>query len=253
MKKVNYHTHTTGSDGMLKPEDLIKVAIKKGFDVLGITDHYHFPKGFRDLENESYSDEHYKELKRLKEKYKGKIKVLVNVEFDWLEDYKKWVMKEAIRRKYDYRFISVHFLKVEKAYLPLDYSEEVFQKMIKDKGGIKKLVQDYYSTFRDAINTGCFDVVGHLDMIKIWNKNKKYFSGKEDWYKEEIQKTLRLIKKKNMKIDLNTAGLRKPCAEQYPSLDILKEAKKMKISFLVGTDAHKQEELEAGLERIEIP
>tara|TARA_Y100000310_G_scaffold321348_1_gene378849 strand:- start:1419 stop:2189 length:771 start_codon:yes stop_codon:yes gene_type:complete len=247
MKKVNYHTHTTGSDGKLNPEELIKKAIKDKFDVLGITDHYHFPTGFRNWGNEFYSDEHYKELNLLKKKYKNKIKIFVNVEFDWLKDYKKWIQQEATKRKYDLRFISVHFLKVGKEYIPLDHSERSFQKMIKDVGGIKKLITKYYFSLRDAIKTDCFDVVGHLDIIKIWNKDKRYFSGKENWYKREIQKTLKLVKKKNMKIDLNTSGLRRPCAEQYPSLDILKEAKKMKILFLIGTDAHNPKELEAGL------
>jgi len=244
MKKANYHIHTTGSDGKLKPEDWIKIGIKKKFDVLGFTDHYHFPPCFRDWGNEFYSDEHYKELNKLKEKYKDKIKILVNVEFDWLEDYGEWIKKEAIKRKYDYRFISVHFLKIGEEYIPLDYSEKVFQQMVKEIGGIKKLVKEYYFSLRQAIKKGCFDVVGHLDIIKIWNKDKKYFSEQKNWYMEEVKKTLKLIKKGKMKIDLNTSGLKKPCSEQYPSLEILKEAKKMKIPLLIGTDAHKPEELE---------
>jgi len=250
MKKVNYHTHTTGSDGKLKPEDWIKIAIKKKFDILGITDHYHFPAGFRDWGNDYYSDGHYNELNKLKKKYKGKIKILVNVEFDWLKDYKKWIKEEATKRKYDLRFISVHFIDDGDKGTPIDYNEESFQNLIKYHEGIKNLVKYYYGELRKAIKMGCFDVVGHLDIIKIWNKNKKYFSGNESWYKREIQKTLKLIKKKNMKIDMNTAGFRKPCAEQYPSKEILEEAKKMKISFLIGTDAHKIEELEAGLKEI---
>lgn len=249
-EKVNYHTHTTGSDGKLKPEDLVKLAIKKKFKILAITDHYHFPPKFRDWGNDYYSKEHYLELKRLKIKYKNKIKILVGVEFDWIKDYKKWIKQEAVRKKYDLRLVSLHFIKIGNEYIPIDWKEEAFQKMIKDVGGIRKLVKIYYSGLRDGINTGCFDVVGHLDIIKIWNKNKKYFSGGEKWYLKEIEKTLKLIKKKRMKIDLNTSGLRKPCAEQYPSFEILKEAKRMKIPIIVGTDAHKLEELESGLKEV---
>ncbi len=253
MKKVNYHIHTTGSDGKLRPEDWIKLAIKKKFDILGITDHYTIPKGFRKPNNEMYSyysEKHYKKLIELRNKYKDKIKIFVNVEFDWFEEYKDWLKKEATRRRYDLRYISVHYIKTKKEYIPLDWTEEGFQDMIKSFGTVKKLVKWYYSSLRKAINLGCFDVVAHLDIVKIWNKNKKYFSGKENWYKLEIQKTLKLIKKKNMKLDLNISGFRKPCAEQYPSKDILEEAKKMKIPLLVGTDAHKAEELEAGLNLI---
>ena len=243
MKKVNYHTHTTGSDGKMKPDELVKLAIKKKFDLLGITDHYHFPRGFRDWGNEYYSDEHYAELKRLKKKYGWKIKILVNVEFDWLKDYKVWIKSEATKREYDLRFISVHFLKIGKEYYPLDYTDETFKGMVKDSGGIKKIVGAYYRELRTAIKTNCFDVVAHFDLIKIWNKDKKYFSGGEKWYKKEVTKTLKLIKKKNMKMDLNSSGLRKPCGEQYPSSEILAEAKKFGIGFLEGTDAHKPDEL----------
>lgn len=251
--KINYHTHTKGSDGKLKPEDLIRLAIKKKFEFLGITDHYTVPKGFREPGNELYSfypEEHYQELISLKDKYKDKIKVLVNVEFDWLEEYKDWLKKEATKRKYDLRYISVHYIKTKKEYLPLDWTEEEFNKLIKSFGSIKKLVKWYYSSLRKAIKLECFDVVAHLDIIKIWNKDRKYFSEYEKWYKDEVYKTLKLIKKKNMKIDLNTSGLRKPCAEQYPSFWILEEANKMKIPFLIGTDAHNAEQLEFGLEEV---
>lgn len=247
MKKENYHTHTTGSDGELKPEELVRLAIKKKFKILGITDHYHFPPGFRDWGNDFYSDEHYETLEKLKEKYKSKIKIFTNIEFDWLPDYAGWIKKEATRKSYDYRFVSVHFLKLRQECIPIDYSEEEFQKMIDKAGGIKKLVRLYYSTLREAIKSGCFDVVAHMDLIKIWNKNQKYFSGEEPWYEKETAKTLKEIKKQNMKLDLNTAGLRKPCAEIYPGKRILEEAEKLNIQLLVGTDAHKADELESGL------
>ncbi|MFH1521692.1 MAG: histidinol-phosphatase HisJ [archaeon] len=251
--KANYHTHTTGSDGKLQPGDLIKLAIKKKFKVLGITDHYHIPAGFRNPSNEMYSyysDEHYSELCKLKKKYRDKIKILVNVEFDWIGDYKKWLKKEAIRRKYDLRYISVHYIKMKKGYVPLDWTEKGFQEMIKDFGSVKKLVRWYYSSLRKAIKMNCFDVVAHIDLIKIWNKDKKYFSGDEEWYKKEVSKTLKLIKKMKMKIDLNSSGLKKPCSEQYPSSKILMEAKKIGISFLIGSDAHNSGELENGLEKV---
>src|SRR4030042_1708493 len=126
MEKIKYHTHTTCSDGNLKPVDLIRLAIKKKFKILGITDHYHFPPGFRDWGDKYYSDEHYKELNRLKRDYKDKIKILVNVEFDWLKDYKEYI-KSAAKREYDYKFVSVHFLKIKGEYLPIDDSQEVFE------------------------------------------------------------------------------------------------------------------------------
>ena len=70
---------------------------------------------------------------------------------DIIKDYKKWIKQES-KRKYDYKFVSIHFLKVGKEYIPVDHSEKSFQKMIRDTGGIKKLVKIYYSDLRKAIN-----------------------------------------------------------------------------------------------------
>lgn len=39
MGKADLHTHTTASDGAVKPEDLIKRASEKGLETLAITDH----------------------------------------------------------------------------------------------------------------------------------------------------------------------------------------------------------------------
>jgi histidinol-phosphatase (PHP family) len=254
MKKENHHTHTTGSDGNLKPEELVKLAIKKKFDVLGITDHYSIPPGFRNSDNEDYeyySKEHYGEIRKLQKKYKDKIKIEVNVEFDWIKDYANWIKKEALKRTYDLRFVSIHYLEDGDRKVPLDWKEEGFLDSVRYFGSVKKVVKWYYKNLRQAVKSGCFDVVSHLDIIKIWNKNKKFFDDGESWYKKEVLKTLDLISRKKMKLDLNSAGLRKPCKEQYPAEWIVGEAKKRNIPLLIGTDAHKVDELESGLGNIQ--
>ena len=248
MKRENYHLHTTISDGKLKPEELIKLAIKKNLDTICITDHYHLPPDFKEERNDFYSEKDYRTLRRLQVKYKNKINILVGVEFDWLKDHKEWTGKEASRKKYDYKLLSVHFLKSKGGYSFIDLSEEGFDETIKKEGGIKKVVEAYYGGLREGIKTGYFDAVAHFDIIKIWNKDKKYFSGKEKWYESQVRETLKLIKKKSMKMEINTAGWRKPCNEQYPSEWILKEALNRGIPILIGTDGHKKEEIDYKLD-----
>jgi histidinol-phosphatase (PHP family) len=238
MKRVSYHTHTTFSDGKISAEKLIKLAIKKNYEVLALTDHYRNPPGLKDWGNDYYTYENYLELKKLKKKYKGKIKILVGVEFDWLPGYEKWVLGQVGKRKYDLKLISIHFLKIGKDYDPIEYTGEYFEKMIKKIGGIRKLVKLYYRTLRTAVKTKKFDVVSHLDLIKSWNEDSKYFSEEKRWYRREVIKTLNQIKKTGMKIDFNLKGLRKPCKSTHPSKWVMKEIKVRKIKTLVGTDAH---------------
>jgi histidinol-phosphatase (PHP family) len=246
--KENYHLHTTISDGKFKPEELIRLAIKRKFKTIGITDHYKFPPAFKEEKSDFYSDRDYRNLIKLRDKYIDKISVFIGVEFDWFSEHKDWIIKETKKRHYDYKFISMHFVKVNEKNEPIDLFADTFDDSVK-KIGIKNLVESYYNELREGIKTGCFDVVAHLDLIKIWNKNKRYFSGDEKWYKRQINETLRLIKKENMKLELNTSGWRRECKEQYPAEWILKEAIKLKIPIIVGTDCHWKEHLEFGLKR----
>ena len=39
MLKTNYHTHSTFCDGKDTPEEMVKTAIEKGFDVIGFSGH----------------------------------------------------------------------------------------------------------------------------------------------------------------------------------------------------------------------
>ena len=93
-----------------------------------------------------------------------------------------------------------------------------------------------------------FDCIGHFDLIKLWDKEGKFFNQDEKWYAKEVLDVLEDIKRYNICIEINTSGLRK-CNEQYPSFWILKEMNKRKIPITIGSDAHKKEELNQGLEK----
>jgi len=241
MGKVSYHTHSTVSDGQLTPEELIKLAIERGFEALAITDHYTRNKdatvgtwgiGF-------YSEEDYQEMIKLKEKYSDKITVLVGSEFDWFTTKREWIKNQVQRREYDIKIVSVHMVYSDGEYHNINGCESDFKETLAYfNGDMEKFARLYYETLREGIETGWFDVVGHLDIIKIFNENSKYFSENEVWYKEEVLKTLKAAKKFNMKLDVNLQGLTCGVGEQFPSKWIIGEAKKMGIGLLVGTDSH---------------
>ena len=69
------HNHSTGSDGKLTPEELIKKAIELGWDYAYFTDHYFNPPDSGiNFDDKNYFNEAYaKKVKQLKEKYKDKI------------------------------------------------------------------------------------------------------------------------------------------------------------------------------------
>jgi histidinol-phosphatase (PHP family) len=80
--------------------------------------------------------------------------------------------------------------------------------------------------------TALFDIVGHFDLIKVFK-----FLPKKD-IRTIAKDALIEIKKSNMVLEINPAGLRKPINETYPSKQLLELAFEMDINITFGSDAH---------------
>jgi histidinol phosphatase-like PHP family hydrolase len=76
----NIHNHSTYSDGMHTPEELIRYASGKGLDIIGITDHF-ATKKVRSIETDQLV-QYVQHLSRLKIESKGKVLLLMGIEID---------------------------------------------------------------------------------------------------------------------------------------------------------------------------
>jgi len=85
--------------------------------------------------------------------------------------------------------------------------------------------------------TKLFDIVGHLDLIKVFK-----FMPKGDINKMAT-KALLAIKEADMTLELNVAGFRKDVAESYPSPALLQQAYELDIPITFSSDAHKPEQV----------
>lgn len=255
MIKANYHTHTTGSDGEMTPRELINLAIANNIKILGITDHIELPclnEGFfLDISYSKgfYSDEHYNALRLLQKEYTKKIKLLVGAEFDWLSMHKEQVLKKAVEREYDLDalLVCVHYLPLNGKYISIDDDSETFGKLIMGYGGIKNLVKEYYQQIKDAVKTKKFGVVGHINKITMFNKENKFFSEKDEWYKYEQLKTLEIIAQNNLSLEINTSEF-KTKDQTFIDLNMINEAKKLGIKMQIGSDVHTPKDIIKGLE-----
>jgi histidinol-phosphatase (PHP family) len=85
--------------------------------------------------------------------------------------------------------------------------------------------------------TKLFDIVGHLDLIKVFK-----FLPKSDINKM-AKKALLAIKEADMCLELNVAGFRKEIGEAYPSPALLQQAYDLGIPITFSSDAHKPEQV----------
>lgn len=227
--RIDLHNHTTlcnHASGTM--EEYIKKAIELNIDIFGFSEHapMDFDKKYR-LKIEE-KDFYENEVKRLKELYKNKIKILLAYEVDFMQ--KIPMLDSILSAKVDYLIGSVHFLDA----WGFDNPEFIGEYKNRD---IDKIWQDYFDTIEQMAKSNLFDVVGHIDLIKVFK-----FLPKKDILTIS-QNALKAIKKSNMVIEVNAAGLRKPIKETYPSKNILELIYEMQIPITLSSDAHAVEQI----------
>jgi len=102
---------------------------------------------------------------------------------------------------------------------------------------IDELYLTYFTLVEKMVSTGLFQIVGHLDLIKIYGHRPRRP------VVELADSALRAIADSGAALEINTAGLYKPVAEAYPSKDLLEKAFSLNIPVTIGSDAHAPSEV----------
>ncbi len=233
--RIDLHNHTvrcnhaTGS-----MEEYIKRAIELKIDIYGFSEHApmdfdkHYRLSFDEMRD--YEDD----VIRLREKYKNSIKILLGYEVDYLKGY---IDNRVLNANVDYFIGSVHFLDK----WGFDNPEFIGGWESRD---IDDIWQEYFDAIRDMAKSGYFDIVGHLDLIKLF----KYMPKKDIGV--IAKDALKEIKRSDMVIELNSAGLRKPTKEIYPSRNLLAIAYELDIPITFSSDAHAIEQVGFGYDKV---
>jgi histidinol-phosphatase (PHP family) len=234
--RVDLHNHTTLCNHATgTKEEYVKEAIKQKIDIFGFSCHapMDFEKEYR--MSLAQSKIYEQEILNLKEKYKNDIKILLAYEVDFMLN-STYMEKDILKANVDYLIGSVHFLDG----WGFDNPQYIGNFHTKN---IDKIWEDYFATISLLAKSGHFDIIGHLDLIKIFNYLPK---------KDIIQiakKTMKDIKKANIAIEINSAGFRKPIKEQYPSKELLQLAFELDIPITFGSDAHTISQVGDGYEK----
>ncbi|MCX6742594.1 MAG: histidinol-phosphatase HisJ [Candidatus Pacearchaeota archaeon] len=245
MTKVNYHVHTTGSDGTLSPRQIVEQSVKAGIKYLCFTDHHPFPKDFSKFGlTQDYSPrtcnslKYYSEIMKLKKEFKDRVDISFGIEFEYLDGFVAFNKKEMLKRKYDLIICSVHFIPKNDIFVEVPWAPENWKGFIQLFGSIKNGVIAYYDQIKKIVELNLCDCVGHFDLIKLYYPDNWKEIEKQRWYKKVVLNILDEIKKKGLCIEVNTSGFRRLVKEQYPSEWILKEARKRDIKVIIGNDFH---------------
>ena len=238
--RVDLHNHTklcNHASGEI--DEYVQKAIENGIDIFGFSDHapMEFDKKYR--MSLAQTDEYEKSIKKAKEKYKNQIEILLGYEVDFLPNF---LEERVLQADVDYLIGSIHFLPKDGNLWGFDNPEFIGEYKSVD---IDKIWQDYFDAVEAMAKSALFQIVGHLDLLKVFN-----YKPKKD-IRLLAKNALKAIKKSNMAIEINSAGFRKPVGEAYPSKELLEEIKDLDIPITFASDAHAPEQVGFKLGNIE--
>lgn len=219
---VDYHTHSILSDGKDSYEEMVRVAIARGLDEIGFSDHVCLkPVDWAiDMVDIPVMTQ---QIHNLKLKFKDEIKVRYGIEIDYFPGCEA-ELKDIIENvPLDYVIGSVHFIE--------DWNFDTDQSLY-GKWSNDQLYEKYFNLIQQATASGLFDIIGHLDIIK---KFRIYPESNQDKLFED---TIKLIKKHNLVVELNTGGVDRPCAEYTPGPKLLEMCYRHSVPVTLSSDAH---------------
>lgn len=225
---ADYHLHSYFSDDTDFPMELeIKKAIELGMDELCFTEHsdYDVPT----VVNCDY-DAYFKEMQKMKEKYRGQIVLKTGIEFGIQVHTAKAYEKTFKQYPFDFVIFSCHQVEnkeycrqqPQQGKTQLEYNRRYYQEIL----DVVKIYKDY-------------SVLGHLDVIKRYDRNGEIEFEK---IRDLIEKIFEVVIADGKGIELNTSSFAYKLKSLMPSKEILQLYHDMGGKIItIGTDAHNAE------------
>jgi histidinol-phosphatase (PHP family) len=106
-----------------------------------------------------------------------------------------------------------------------------------DRHDIDDVWVEYFELVGEAAESGMFTILGHLDLVK------KFGFRATRALTLELDRLVGRIARSGVLVEINTAGLHKPVAEAYPTVDILRRLCEAGVAVTFGSDAHSPDEV----------
>ena len=221
--KVDLHNHTPlCKHAVDEPRQYVLSAINSNCEYFGFSDHA--PMKFDEAYRMDFSqmDVYESEILCLRDEFDGRIKIMLGYEVDFLEGF---MDERVLSRDVDHLIGSVHFLN------NWGFDNEEFLDQWSGRE-IDDVYREYFALICALCRSGKFDILGHMDLIKIFK-----FTPKKD-IRVLAGGAINAIKKSGIVVELNSAGLRKPANEIYPSDALLQMLADADVPITLSSDAH---------------
>lgn len=241
---TDYHNHL--ENGTLTLEYLQKFtdsAKQKRIEGFGISEHaYHFYQTADILQNPWVNERRYYDMEDyvnlFHQAWNHQIDVKMSIEMDYTPGKHREMKRFIDNYDFDYVIGSIHWV----GDFGIDLAE--YRKEW-DRRDVKEVYQGYFDQVVTLAQSNLFDIVGHLDLVKIF----KYVPNDEEFLLEQYERATDALAQSKTCVEISTAGLRKPVGELYPDKRLLQKCFDKDIPIVLSSDAHFPEHVGADFDQ----
>jgi histidinol-phosphatase (PHP family) len=235
---IDYHMHSQFSeDGDDTLESMCQRAIALGIPEIGFAEHWDVgpyetnPRYFK-------PEPWYAELERLRNRFAGQLVIRAGIEIDEPHLFPDEAKEVLQRDPFDYVIGSVHY--VGENFM---FNAEYFRTHTADE-----VYEAYFAELDRMVRSADLDIVAHFDIPA--RTGIPVFGYDPARYEEKIRSVLKTCIERNLALDVNVSGLRKPARNLMPDRLILQWYAEMGGQRLtLGSDAHRLPEVGLHLEK----
>ena len=241
MIRQTLHCHTSFDDGADSPEAMILAAEKAGLSSVGVSLHCPIPGQEDWCCSESDEQLFLAEMRRLREKYAGRIAVYCGLEYDM----------QAVRRSvppYDFIIGSCHML----GGYPIDYDIENAQLLVASFGGADRAAQAYYDGLCALADYPEISIVGHFDLSTKYNERVPLYDTASEAYRDAAFSAMETLNRAGKIFEINSGAISRGWrTTPYPAPELLRHLRQIGGRICVSSDAHSADGIVCAFDRCE--
>ncbi|NQW16165.1 MAG: histidinol-phosphatase [Chloroflexi bacterium] len=246
------HSGDFSKHGQDDLEPMLKAAIAFGYTTFGVT--AHAPRSAdkffyaeeveasytpRDL-NADFAN-YVTEARRLQTAYADQLEILVGAEVEIVPEAGFDTEAAALRVQHNLDYIvgSVHWVNE----MPFDTSRSDFDTAVASAGGLEPFLLRYYDLVAQMIERVHPEVVGHLDVPRLYVGDSDAMSSAP--VRHKVDDILERVAAGGMLLEVNVSALRKGLTAPYPASWIVERARDASVRFTLSDDSHSVEQVGA--------
>jgi histidinol-phosphatase (PHP family) len=237
MKDFHVHERHSGDAREATVESYCRAAEEKGIDEIGFATHliitgpdveYSIPP--------NRISEYFEEIERARSS--TSVKLRIGLEVDYFPEEERRLA--SILNDYPFDFImgSLHYVQSH------DIGSRKGLKAFLVAKKVEEALTTYYDCWREAIESGLFDVMAHPDYYRKFLPTIHPKPLTHDEYESSVFKAIDSLKSYRVGVEVNSSGYRHGIDDCYPALDLLRALKEEGIETVtIGSDSHSVEQL----------